>query len=194
MKQINAKTTTHSNKAKNVKTIVQNPTCQLHRLWNSEEFMWIRGCSLLMGAHVCFSFFSAATHLAYSVGFHAQKEKSKYFFGEVRARFLGIKWLPPRRANPTKKTSVLLIWLVVLSHALLFGCKTCALVTRWKSLSSWSAWTRWLFVFFKINLGLEKPKSLANPGFEGHFLKSTWTLANNRFINKNCQDWKVFHL
>ena len=77
MKPTNAKTTAQSNKSKNVKTIVQNLTCQLHRLWNSEEFMWIRGCSLLMGVHVCFSFFSAATHLAYSVGFRAQKKKSK---------------------------------------------------------------------------------------------------------------------
>ena len=77
MKPTNAKTTAQSNKSKNVKTIVQNLTCQLHRLWNSEEFMWIRGCSLLMGVHVCFSFCLAATHLAYSVGFHAQKEKSK---------------------------------------------------------------------------------------------------------------------
>ena len=57
MKPTNAKTTTQSNKSKSVKTIIQNLTCQLHRLWNSEEFMWIHGCSLLMGVHACFSFF-----------------------------------------------------------------------------------------------------------------------------------------
>ena len=89
MKPTNAKTTTQSNKSKHVKTIVQNLTCQLHRLWNSEEFMWIRGCSLLMGVHVCFSFFLAATHLAYSVGFHAQKEKSKWFL----VRFARAFWV-----------------------------------------------------------------------------------------------------
>ena len=59
-----------------------------------------------MGVHVCFSFFSAATYLVYAVGFHAQKEKSKDIFREVRARFFGYKMAAPQRANPTKKTSL----------------------------------------------------------------------------------------
>ena len=108
-------------------------------------------CSwVFMCVFMCFSFFSAATYLVYAVGFHAQKEKSKYFFVRF-ARVFGYKMAAPRRANPTKKTSLdtCLIWLVVffVSCAAIW-LQTCALVTRWKSLSSWSAWTRWLHLFF----------------------------------------------
>ena len=101
------------------------------------------GCScvffILFGCHL----FSLRS------GFPCPKRKIKVFFREVRARFFGYKMAAPRRANPTKKTSLDTCWFGwwVLSHALLFGCKTCALVTRWKSLSSWSAWIRWLIVF-----------------------------------------------
>ena len=62
--------------------------------------------SRVLIAHGCscgfFSFSSAATHLAYSVGFHAQK-KIKVVFREVRARFLGIKWLPRGARTQPKK-------------------------------------------------------------------------------------------
>ena len=51
---------------------------------SAESFMKLRGVhvnSRVLIAHGCscvfFIFFSAATHLAYSVGFRAQKEKSK---------------------------------------------------------------------------------------------------------------------
>ena len=74
---------------------------------SAASFMKLRGVHVnsrvLIAVHVCFSFFSAATYLVYAVGFHAQKEKSKDIFREVRARFLGIKWLPPGARTQPKK-------------------------------------------------------------------------------------------
>ena len=105
LKPTNAKQQ-HTVIIKNVKAIVQNLTCQLHRLWNSEEFMWIRGCSLLMGVHVCFYVFFIffGCHLfSLRSGFPCPKRKIKVFFREVRARFLGIKWLPPGARTQPKK-------------------------------------------------------------------------------------------
>ena len=126
-----------------------------------------------MGVHVCFSFFSAATYLVYAVGFHAQKEKSKYFFVRF-ARVFGYKNGCPPAREPNQKTSLdtCLIWLVVFCLMRCYLAANLCLGDQMEipeflvSLDSMVT-----FVFLKINLGLENPKLLANLGFEGHFLK-----------------------
>ena len=155
--------------------MVQHVNCQLifySNTWrfheHSEEFMWIYGCSLLMGAHACsgahgcpwvfmrvFHFFGCHPFSLLS-GFPCSKRKIKVSFREVRARFLGIKW-----------------------HTCWFGWWFCLMrcylaakpVPWWPDGNPWVLGQLGLdgYLFLKINLGLENPKSLAHPGFEGFF-------------------------
>ena len=77
LKPTNAKPTTQNNKSKNVKTVVQNATCQLHQGSSCEN----QGSYEFMDAHcswvfMCvFCFFGGRRPLAYPVGFHAPKKK-----------------------------------------------------------------------------------------------------------------------
>ena len=139
--------------------IVINQTCENNcpkPNLSAASFMKLRGVhvnSRVLIAHGCscvFFIFFGCHLFSLRSGFPCPKRKIKVFFREVRARFLGIKWLPPGARTQPKKQVQTVADLVggFLSHALLFGCKTCALVTRLKSLSSWSAWTRWLFAVF----------------------------------------------
>ena len=123
---------------------------------SAASFMKLRGVhvnSRVLIAHGCscvFFIFFGCHPFSLLSGFPCPKRK-KVIFREVRGSraIFGYKMAAPPAREPNQKNKFrhLLIWLVVLSHALLFGCKTCALVTRWKSLSSWSAWIRWLIVF-----------------------------------------------
>ena len=101
MKPTNAKTTTQSNKSKNVKTIVQN--------LSAASFMKLRGVhvnSRVLIAHGCscvFFIFFGCHPFSLLSGFPCPKRKIKVIFREVRARFWGINWLPPGARTQPKK-------------------------------------------------------------------------------------------
>jgi hypothetical protein len=141
--------------------------------------------SRVLIAHGCscvFFIFFGCHPFSLLSGFPCPKRKIKVIYREVRARFLGIKW-----------HTCWFGWWFSLMH-----CYLAAKPVPWwpdgnPRVLGQLGLDGYLFIF-NINLGPENPKSLANPGFECFFLKSSWTLASNRFINKSGQDWKVFHL
>ena len=77
---------------------------------SAESFMKLRGVhvnSRVLIAHGCscvfFIFFFGCHPFGLLSGFPCPKRKIKVIFGEVRARFLGIKWLPPGARTQPKK-------------------------------------------------------------------------------------------
>ena len=148
---------------------------------SAASFMKLRGVhvnSRVLIAHGCscvFFIFFGCHLFSLRSGFPCPKRKIKGYFSWGSRAFFGYKMAAPRRANPTKKTSLDSCW---------FG---------WFFVSCAASWLQNLCLgdqieipeflvsldsmviccFFKINLGLENPKSLANLGFEGHFLKSS---------------------